>query len=207
MESTSSGFTAYSPVKQAVQNPQFAFWPAAPHVRWTGSPGVGPDDLIDLVHRASGGHQQFLVGDIGAEVAGIFERRCRHHEVYLGGTGVPQQLDDAGRGGTAHDGVIHQHHALALDRAGDHVQLDAHAVLTLLLAALNEGAADVLILNEADAVGMPLSWSNQGGVQAGVRHADDHIGIHRVFLCRNRPACLRASCTELPSMTLSGRAK
>ena len=52
--------------------------------------------------------------------------------------GVPQQLDDAGRGGTAHDGVIHQHHALALDGARDHVQLDAHAVLTLLLAALNE---------------------------------------------------------------------
>ena len=114
---------------------------------------IGPDDLIDLLHGAARGHQQLLVRDIGAEVAGVLERRCRHHKVHLGGTGVPQQLDDAGRCGAAHDGVIHQHHALALDRAGNNVQLDAHAVLALLLAALNEGAADVLILNKADAIG------------------------------------------------------
>ncbi len=111
--------------------------------------------------------------------------------MHLGSTGIPQQLDDAGRGGAAHDGVIHQHHALALDGAGDCVQLDAHAVLTLLLAALNEGAANVLILNEADAVGdAALLRVAQGGVQAGVRHADDHIGIHRVLLCQEAAGLL-----------------
>ena len=168
--------------------------------------GVGPDDLIDLVHRASGGHEQLLVGDVGAEVAGIFERRCRHHEVYLGGTGVPQQLDDAGRGGAAHDGVIHQHHPLALDGAGHDVQLDAHAVLALLLAALNEGSADVLILNEADAVGdAALLGVAQGGVQAGVRHADDHIGIHRVFLCQE-PAGLLAGLVHRAALDDAVRA-
>ena len=30
---------------------------------------------------------------------GVLERRCRHHKVHLGGTGIPQQLDDAGRCG------------------------------------------------------------------------------------------------------------
>ena len=34
---------------------------------------VGPDDLVDLIHRAAGGDQQLLVGDVGAEIAGIFE--------------------------------------------------------------------------------------------------------------------------------------
>ena len=137
--------------------------------------GISPDDLIDLLHIAARGHQQLLVGDVGAEVAGIFERRCRHHEVYLGGTGVPQQLDDAGRGGAAHDGVIHQHDPLALDGAGHDVQLDADAVLALLLAALDKGAADVLIFNKADAVGnAALLRVAEGGVEAGVRHTDDH---------------------------------
>ena len=115
--------------------------------------GIGPDDLIDLLHIAARGHQQLLVGDVGAEVAGVFERGGRDPEVDFLCTGIPQQLDDAGGGGAAHDGVIHQHDPLALDGAGHHVQLDAHAVFALLLAALDKGAADVFIFDEADAVG------------------------------------------------------
>ena len=112
--------------------------------------------------------------------------------MHLGSTGIPQQLDDAGRGGAAHDGVIHQHHALALDGAGHHVQLDAHAVLTLLLAALNEGAADVFVFDKADAVGdAALLRVAQCCIQAGIRHADDHICLHRVLLCKEA-ACLLA---------------
>ena len=107
-------------------------------------------------------------------------------------SGVPQQLDDAGGGGAAHDGVIHQHHPLALDGAGHDVQLDADAVLALLLAALNEGAADVFILDEADAVGdAALLRVAEGRIKAGVRHTDDHIGLHGVFLCEEA-ACLLA---------------
>lgn len=34
---------------------------------------VGANDLVDLVHRAAGSDQKLLVGDVGAEVAGIFE--------------------------------------------------------------------------------------------------------------------------------------
>ena len=57
--------------------------------------GIGPDDLIDLLHIAARGHQQLLVGDVGAEVAGIFERGGRDPEVDFLCTGIPQQLDDA----------------------------------------------------------------------------------------------------------------
>ena len=42
------------------------------------------------------------------------------------------------RGGAAHDGVIHQHDPLALDGAGHDVQLDADAVLALLLALCDD---------------------------------------------------------------------
>ena len=57
---------------------------------------VGPDDLVDLVHRAAGGDQQLLVGDVGAEIAGIFEGGRGNTEVDFLRSGVPQQLDDAG---------------------------------------------------------------------------------------------------------------
>lgn len=127
---------------------------------------VGANDLVDLVHRAAGSDQKLLVGDVGAKVAGIFEGGCRNAEVDFLCSGVPQQLDDAGRGGAAHDGVIHQHDPLALDGAGHGVQLDADAVLALLLAALDEGAADVLIFNKADAVGdAALLRVAKGGVE------------------------------------------
>ena len=89
---------------------------------------VRPDDLIDLVHGAARGHQKLLVRDIRAEIAGILERRSRDPEMDLLGARVPQQLDDAGGGGAADDGVIHQHHPLALDGAGHRVELDADAV-------------------------------------------------------------------------------
>ena len=144
---------------------------------------VRPDDLIDLVHGAARGHQKLLVRDIRAEIAGILERRSRDPEMDLLGARVPQQLDDAGGGGAADDGVIHQHHPLALDGAGHRVELDADAVLALFLAALDKGAANVFIFDEADAVGdAALLGVAEGGVQAGVRHADDHIGLHGVLL-------------------------
>ncbi len=121
-------------------------------------------------------------------------------------TGIPQQLDDAGGGGAAHDGVIHQHHPLALDGAGHHVQLDAHAVFALLLAALNEGAADVFILDEADAVGdAALLRVAERRIQTGIRHADDHIGLHGVLLCQE-PACLLAGLVHRAALDDAVRA-
>ena len=115
--------------------------------------GVGADDLIDLDHRPAGGHQQFLVGDVGAEVAGVLEGRCRNPEVDFPGAGVPQQLDDPAEVVPRTMESYNQHHPLVPHRAGDDVQLDADAVFPLFLAALDEGAADVFVLDEADAVG------------------------------------------------------
>ena len=84
-----------------------------------------------------------------------------------------------GGGGAAHDGVVDEHHALALHGGSDGVELDAHAVLPLLLGGLDEGAADVLVFDEADAVGnAALAGVADGGVDAAVGHADDHVGLH-----------------------------
>src|SRR5699024_5994985 len=91
-------------------------------------------------------------------------------------------------GGAPDDGVVDQDHPLVPHRAGDDVQLDAHAVFPLLLVALDEGAADVFVLDEADAVGDAAGLGvAQSGVQARVGHADDHVGVHRVLLRQEAP--------------------
>ena len=144
---------------------------------------VRTDDPVDLLHGMAGGDQQLLVGDIGAEITGMGEGRGRDAVMDLLGAGVPQQADSAGAGGAPHHRVVHQHHPLAGHGGGDGVELDAHAVFPLGLAALDEGAAHILVFDKADAVGnAAFQRIAQRGVQPGIRRADDHIGLHRVFL-------------------------
>ena len=53
------------------------------------------------------------------------------------------------------------------------------------MGGLDEGTADVAVLNEAQAVGdARFLGVAHGGVQAGVGHADDDIGLHRMLLCQ-----------------------
>lgn len=67
---------------------------------------------------------------------------------------------------------------------------------------------DVLVLDEADAVGNPAGAAvPNGGIQPGIRHADDHIRLNRMVKREEAARPVRASWTLLPSMTESGRAK
>ena len=100
---------------------------------------------------------------------------------------LAQQTHDARAGGAAHDGIVHQHHALALHRGRHGVQFDAHEVLALGLRGLYERAGDVLALDKADAVGdAALPRVAQRRVEAAVRHADDHVGLHGVLQRQER---------------------
>ena len=152
---------------------------------------VRPDQLVDLLNGVAGGNQVLLVGNVGAEIARVGERRRTDPVVYLGSTGLAQQADGAGARRAADDGVIDQHNALALDRGRDGVQLDAHAALALGLAALNEGAAYIFVLDKAHAVGdTALLRIAERCIQTGVRCADDDIGLHGMLL-RQEPARLQ----------------
>ena len=92
-----------------------------------------------------------------------------------------QKADNARAGRAADDGIIHHDDALALDGGGNGVQLDTHRVLPLLLPRLNKRAPDVLVFDEADAVGNPAGAAvPDGGIQTGIRHADDHIRLNRM---------------------------
>src|SRR5699024_5716337 len=92
------------------------------------------------------------------------------------------QADDARDGRAAHDAVVHEDDPFAAHGGGDGVELYAHGVLEPCLAGLDEGAADVLALHEAHAVGSAaLASAAQGRVDAGVRHADDDVGLNGVL--------------------------
>ena len=102
------------------------------------------------------------------------------------GTCVPQQPNNLSAGGAADDGVVDEHHPLALHRLRDGVELDAHLVDALILTGGDEGAADVLVLDEAHAVGdTGFLGVTQRCVQPGVGHAHHHVGVHRVLLGQN----------------------
>ena len=95
---------------------------------------------------------------------------------------LPQQADDLPGGSTPDDGVVDHNHPPALDCAPKGTQLDADGLFPALLVRGDKGAADVTVLHKALAVrNAGLLGIAHGGIQAGVRHADDHVGVHRVL--------------------------
>ena len=119
-----------------------------------------------------------LVDGIDAVKTGMGDRRRADAQVHFGGAGIIEHLDDLLGGVAAHDGVVHDHQALALDGLGQRIELDADAVLAQVLVRLDEGAADVAVLDQAlavrDAAG---AGETDGRRRAGVGDGDDHVGL------------------------------
>ena len=62
-------------------------------------------------------------------------------------------LDDLDGGGAAHDGIVDQHHALAVDLGAVGVVLQLDAEVADLVGRLDEGAADVVVADDAELEG------------------------------------------------------
>src|SRR5687768_9303639 len=58
--------------------------------------------------------------------------------------------DEAATGRTAHEGIIDDDTAFALEHFAHRVVLDAHAEIATLLRRMNERASDVVIANESE---------------------------------------------------------
>ena len=149
---------------------------------------VRADHRPDLLRGIVACDQVFLVRDIGAKIAGRDERRRGGAHVDLFCPRLPQQIDDLAGGGAPDDGIVHHHDPSALHAALQGPQLDAHRLLPALLAGGDKGAADVTVFYQAYPVGNTgLLGVAHGGVQTGIRHADDHVGLHRVLLRQKAP--------------------
>jgi len=108
--------------------------------------------------------------------------------MHFRGPGGAQEIDDAGAGGAPDDGIVDHDDPLAPHHLGDGVQFEPHQRLPGFLPRGNKGAPDVLVFDEADAVrdaGGP--GIAHGGVQPGIRHADDHVRGHGMPLRQARP--------------------
>ena len=161
-----------------------------------------------IFFRVLVGDQGLLVVDVGSEVAGVAEGRRGEDHVHFLRAGLAEDPDDAGGSRAAYDGVIHEDDSLVLHGGGDGVELDADACCTLGLFRLDEGPADVLVLDQADAVGNAAFVAvTQGGVEAESGAPMTTSASTGWDFASRRPARMRASWTETPSTTESGRAK
>ena len=106
----------------------------------------------DLADLHVGREQVGTLAGVEAVEARPAVRRRRHPEVHLGRARFAQQRDDLTGRGAAHDRVVDDHEALALDVVAQRVQLEPHVGAALLLARLDERAPDVAVLHEAVAV-------------------------------------------------------
>ena len=105
----------------------------------------------------------------------------------LGGAGLAQHPHQGPLGVAAHDGVVDDDEALALDDLAQGVELEADAELAQGLGGLDEGAPHVGVLHQAlpvgDAGGLGVA---DGGRGARLRRGDDEVGLHRVLAGQGR---------------------
>src|ERR1700720_3047802 len=102
--------------------------------------------------------------------------------MHLARAGVAHHADDLFRGGAAHQRIVDQNDALAFDRGAVGIMLHAHAEFAHALRRLNEGAADIVVSDNAEFewhAGM-LAVADRGGY-AGIRHRHHDVDLDMAF--------------------------
>src|SRR5438105_5064553 len=107
-----------------------------------------------LLDAAAGGDQLVLVGEVHAVVALGDDRRRGDPYVHLGRAGVEEHRDDLPCRIPADDRVVDDDDPLAR-HLGERVELEPDALLAQPLVGLDEGAADVAVLDQTLAEGDP----------------------------------------------------
>src|SRR5437899_2222147 len=102
-------------------------------------------DLLDTVVRRD---QLLLAGRVDAVIARPGDRRRRHAEMHLRGTGLTDQLDQRPARGPTHDRVVHHHDPFPLEHAPHRVELDLHLGHAVRLRGMDEGAAHVMVTDQ-----------------------------------------------------------
>ena len=102
-------------------------------------------DLLDVWLEAI---SSLLRGRIHAVEAGRNGGRAGDAQVHFARAGLPHHAHDLAAGGAAHDGIVHQHHALALQQMAHRIELQLDAEIADGLRGLDEGAAHVMIADQ-----------------------------------------------------------
>src|SRR6478609_1142656 len=132
------------------------------------------------------------------EARPLHGRRADAH-VHLGRAGLAEHADLRSLGVAAHDRVVDDDEALAADRVLERVELEPDAELAQGLRRLDEGAADIRVLDEALAERDPrLLRVAHGRRHARLRHTDDEVGVDGV-LAREDASHLDAGLVHDPA--------
>ena len=121
---------------------------------------VGADELPHLFQRAMGGEQLVLVRRVDAVEIGMGDGRARNAHMHFACAGLAHHLHDLYRGRAAHHAVVDQHDALALDLKFVGAVLELDAELPDALLGLDEGAAHIMIADDAVFEGKPRIPAN-----------------------------------------------
>src|SRR5215472_2893768 len=140
---------------------------------------VDADELRHRLHIMLGGEKLAALWRVDAVEAGMGRRRAGDAHMHLPGAGGSHHLHDLLAGGAAHDAVVHQNHASALDRGPVGIVFQLHPEMADMVARLDEGAADIVVADDAEFEGD----ARFGGIadrrrHAGIRHRDHDIGFH-----------------------------
>ena len=90
---------------------------------------VGADELPHAFEIVRRGEELVLLRRVDAVIVGMGDRRRGDAEMHFAGAGIAHHLHDLHRGRAAHDRVVDQHDALAIDHGAIGAVLEAHAEL------------------------------------------------------------------------------
>ena len=129
---------------------------------------------FEVVRR---GEQLVPFRRIDAVIIRMGDRRRGDAEMHFARAGIAHHLHDLHRSGAAHDRIVDQHDALAGDHGAIGAVLEANAELADVLGRLDEGAADIVIADDAKLVGNArLLGVSDRGRHAGIGDRHDDIG-------------------------------
>src|SRR5882762_5679693 len=154
---------------------------------------IGAQELADFFGRVRGGDQFLARGRVHAVVARRNRRRATDAHVDFFCADLADHADDLAAGGATDDEIVDQNHALAFEQATNGIELELHAEITNSLRRLDEGAADVMIANQAHAEGnFRFKRVADSCRHAGIWHGNDNVGVDRMFLCEEAAEHLAA---------------
>src|SRR5438067_1223642 len=115
---------------------------------------VGVDVIAHLLDAHLRREQLRPLGRVDAVEAAVLGRRRGDAHVHFASAGIAHHLDDLHAGGAAHDRIVDEDDALAIDESRISVVFQLDAEVPDLLARLDEGPADIVRADDPE-----LEWN------------------------------------------------
>jgi len=96
--------------------------------------------------------------DVNSIIAGSNDRRAVYPDVYFLHSGGADYLHDFPAGCSAYNGIVNQHNTLAAQDLPNRIKLYLNSEVADRLLGFNKCTPDIVVTDQADSRGIPLSW-------------------------------------------------